>query len=117
MSRYDNLINGQWTAADTYSPNTNPSDLSDVIGEYAQGGCIRCAGRRGRCRCRFPAWSTSGIQARSDALDKIGTEILARKAELGELLAREEGKTRPKPLAKSAAPARSSSSLPANACA
>jgi acyl-CoA reductase-like NAD-dependent aldehyde dehydrogenase len=22
----------------TYSPNTNPSDLSDVIGEYAQGG-------------------------------------------------------------------------------
>jgi aldehyde dehydrogenase (NAD+) len=44
---------------------------------------------------RFPAWSTSGIQARSDALDKIGTEILARKAELGELLAREEGKTLP----------------------
>jgi aldehyde dehydrogenase (NAD+) len=43
----------------------------------------------------FPAWSTSGIQARSDALDKIGTEILARKAELGELLAREEGKTLP----------------------
>jgi aldehyde dehydrogenase (NAD+) len=65
-----------------------------VIGEYAQGGARR-AGRRGRRRCRFPAWSTSGIQARSDALDKIGTEILARKAELGELLAREEGKTLP----------------------
>ncbi|MGH7291210.1 MAG: aldehyde dehydrogenase family protein, partial [Myxococcota bacterium] len=34
------------------------------------------------------------IQARSDALDKIGTEILARKEELGTLLAREEGKTK-----------------------
>lgn len=43
----------------------------------------------------FPAWSVSGIQARSDALDRIGTEILARREELGTLLAREEGKTRP----------------------
>jgi len=42
----------------------------------------------------FPAWSTGGIQARADALDKIGTEILARKEELGTLLSREEGKTR-----------------------
>ncbi len=36
----------------------------------------------------------SGIQARFDALDKIGSEILARKEELGSLLAREEGKTK-----------------------
>ena len=41
-----------------------------------------------------PAWSTGGIQARADALDKIGNEILARKEELGTLLSREEGKTR-----------------------
>ena len=33
------------------------------------------------------------MQARSDALDKIGNEILVRKEELGRLLAREEGKT------------------------
>jgi aldehyde dehydrogenase (NAD+) len=36
----------------------------------------------------------SSIQARADALDKIGTEILARREELGTLLAREEGKTK-----------------------
>lgn len=42
----------------------------------------------------FPAWSVAGIQARSDALDKIAAEILARKEELGTLLAREEGKTK-----------------------
>src|SRR5438132_8486352 len=45
-------------------------------------------------RSAFAAWSVSGIQARADALDKIGNEILARKEELGSLLAREEGKTR-----------------------
>ncbi|MPS92176.1 aldehyde dehydrogenase family protein, partial [Comamonas sp.] len=76
MSRYDNLINGQWTAADSYSPNTNPSDLSDVIGEYAQGGAADVQAAVAAATAAFPAWSTSGIQARSDALDKIGTEIL-----------------------------------------
>ncbi|MDB5892344.1 MAG: aldehyde dehydrogenase, partial [Polaromonas sp.] len=45
-------------------------------------------------RAAFPAWSTSGIQTRADALDKIGSEILARREELGTLLAREEGKTK-----------------------
>lgn len=42
----------------------------------------------------MPAWQGFGIQARADALEKIGLEILGRKDELGALLAREEGKTR-----------------------
>jgi aldehyde dehydrogenase (NAD+) len=95
MSQHDNLINGQWTAADSYSANTNPSDLSDVIGEYAQGNAADVEAAIAAAAAAFPAWSTSGIQARHDALDKIGNEILARKEELGDLLAREEGKTRP----------------------
>lgn len=95
MSRYDNLINGQWTAAIAYSPNINPSDLSDTIGEYAQGGAEDVQAAVAAASAAFPAWALSGIQARHDALDKIGSEILARKEELGELLAREEGKTRP----------------------
>lgn len=95
MSRYDNLINGQWTSSTNYSPNLNPSDLSDVIGEYAQGNLDDVQAAVAAATAAFPAWSTSGIQARSDALDKIGNEILARKEELGDLLAREEGKTRP----------------------
>ena len=95
MSPYDNLINGQWKAADGYSANTNPSDLSDVIGEYAQGNAADVEAAIAAAAAAFPAWSTSGIQARHDALDRIGNEILARKEELGDLLAREEGKTRP----------------------
>ena len=94
MSRYDNLINGQWVEGKSYAPNTNPSDLSDVIGEYAQGDASDVEAAVAAATAAFPAWSVSGIQARSDALDKIGTEILARKEELGDLLAREEGKTR-----------------------
>src|SRR5206468_11350885 len=43
----------------------------------------------------FPAWSTGSIQERSNILDRAGTEILARKDELGRLLSREEGKTLP----------------------
>ena len=94
MSRYDNLINGQWVEGKSYAPNTNPSDLSDVIGDYAQGDASDVEAAVAAAAAAFPAWSVSGIQARSDALDKIGSEILARKEELGDLLAREEGKTR-----------------------
>ena len=50
----------------------------------------------------FPHWSHSTPQRRADALDQIGSEILARKDELGQLLAREEGKTLPEAVAEAA---------------
>jgi aldehyde dehydrogenase (NAD+) len=93
--KHDNLINGQWVAGDAYTPNRNPSNLADVVGEYTQATAAQLDAAVQAARAAFPAWSTSGIQARADALDKIGTEILARREELGTLLAREEGKTRP----------------------
>ncbi len=95
MTTFNNLINGQWTAGKSYSSNINPSDLSDIVGEYAQGDASDVNAAVAAATAAFPAWSVSGIQARHDALDKIGNEILARKEELGDLLAREEGKTRP----------------------
>ena len=95
MSTYHNLINGQWVAGKTVTANINPSDLADVIGEYTQGDAADVNAAVAAAQAAFPAWSTSGIQVRSDALDKIGNEILARKEELGDLLAREEGKTCP----------------------
>jgi len=89
-----NLINGEWLAGTTLAPNLNPSNLADVIGEYAQGDAAQLDLAVRAAEAAFPAWSTGGIQARSDALDKIGSEILARREELGTLLSREEGKTR-----------------------
>ena len=100
--KHDNLINGQWLAGNGYSPNLNPSNLSDVIGEYTQGGASHVDAAVQAARAAFPAWSSGGIQARADALDKIGSEILARKEELGTLLAREEGKTKPEGIGEAA---------------
>jgi len=95
MQQHDNLIGGEWTKGKAYSRNINPSNLGDTIGEYAQGDSDDVDAAVAAATAAFPAWSTGGIQARSDALDRIGSEILARKEELGTLLAREEGKTRP----------------------
>ncbi|KQM71067.1 aldehyde dehydrogenase family protein [Xylophilus sp. Leaf220] len=95
MSEFNNLVNGEWTAGASLSDNRNPSNLADVVGRYAQGDAAQVDAAVQAALAAFPAWSTSGIQARSDALDKIGTEILARREELGTLLSREEGKTKP----------------------
>jgi aldehyde dehydrogenase (NAD+) len=43
-----------------------------------------------------------GVQARADILDQIGNEIIARKEELGTLLSREEGKTKPEGIGEAA---------------
>jgi acyl-CoA reductase-like NAD-dependent aldehyde dehydrogenase len=94
MQQHDNLIGGEWTKGNSYSPNLNPSNLGDTIAEYTQGDAAHVDAAVAAATAAFPAWATGSIQARSDALDRIGTEILARKEELGTLLAREEGKTR-----------------------
>ncbi|WP_137919633.1 aldehyde dehydrogenase family protein [Hydrogenophaga sp. 2FB] len=92
---HHNFIAGEWLAGSDSAPNINPSDVNDVVGEYALGGAAQVDAAVAAARAAFPAWSTAGIQARSDALDRIGSEILARREELGDLLAREEGKTLP----------------------
>jgi alpha-ketoglutaric semialdehyde dehydrogenase len=92
-SLHRNWIGGQWLEGANASPNVNPSDTTDIIGEYTQADEAQARAAIGAARDAFAKWSVSTPQARFDALDFIGTEILARKAELGELLAREEGKT------------------------
>ncbi|HYP84038.1 aldehyde dehydrogenase family protein [Variovorax sp.] len=94
MQQHDNFIGGEWRKGQRYSPNLNPSDLGDIIAEYAQGDAADVEAAVAAATAAFPAWATGSVQARSDALDRIGNEILARKEELGTLLAREEGKTR-----------------------
>ena len=95
MNEHHHFIDGQWVAGSTASPNVNPSNLSDTIGVYAMADVAQLELAVQAAQAAFPAWSTSGVQARSDALDRIGSEILTRRDELGTLLAREEGKTKP----------------------
>jgi len=93
--QHSNYVNGQWLPGATWSKNINPSDLSDVVGEYAQADQTQTEAAIAAARAGAPAWANFNVQARADMLDKIGNEILARKDELGRLLSREEGKTLP----------------------
>ena len=92
---HKNLINGEWVEGARTSRNINPSDTRDLIGEYAQADAAQARDAVAAARAAFGAWQHSTPQQRFDILDAAGTEILARKAELGDLLAREEGKTLP----------------------
>ena len=95
MKTQANYINGEWKQAPNAAPNLNPSNTADVVGEYGRADEAQVKAAIAAARAAAPAWNRSGIQSRADILDKIGTEILARKDELGMLLSREEGKTRP----------------------
>ena len=95
MGVHQNFINGGWAQASEQAPNINPSNTADVVGEFARADEAQVRTAIAAARAALPAWSRGPIQARADMLDKIGNEILARKDELGTLLAREEGKTKP----------------------
>jgi aldehyde dehydrogenase (NAD+) len=91
--QFKNLIAGQWTASDVWTPNINPSNTDDIIGEFASASASQARDAIQAARLAFPAWSHSSPQLRADILDKVGNEILARRTELADLLSREEGKT------------------------
>ena len=90
-----NFIAGQWVAGGGTSRNVNPSDISDIVGEYAQGNEAQALEAIAAAKNAFPAWSHSTPQQRYDVLSRVSAEILSRKDELGRLLSREEGKTLP----------------------
>lgn len=92
---FRNLINGEWVDGPRASRNINPSDTRDVVGEYAQADVAQARLAIEAATRAQPAWGLSTPQQRFDILDAAGAEILARRAELGDLLAREEGKTLP----------------------
>ena len=88
-------IDGRWIDGAASTTTRSPSDRSDVVGDYASAGAEHAAQAVAAAHAAAPGWALSGVQARADALDAIGSELLARKSELGRLLAREEGKTLP----------------------
>jgi alpha-ketoglutaric semialdehyde dehydrogenase len=94
-SRFHNLINGEYVPATAYKANINPSDTRDVIGEFAQADAEQVEQAIAAATKSQFAWGLSTPQKRFDVLDTAGSEVLARRQELGDLLAREEGKTLP----------------------
>jgi aldehyde dehydrogenase (NAD+) len=99
MEIFRNLIDGDWVDCVRVMPNINPSDTRDCIGEFAQADIDQTRVAIHAASDAQGEWNLSTPQKRFDVLDAVGTEILARRAELGDLLAREEGKTLPEAIA------------------
>ena len=90
-----NYIAGEWVEGQGVSRNINPSDTDDLVGLYAQASAAQLDAAVAAAKAAFPAWSRTTPLARHDALMRISSGIAARQDELGDLLAREEGKTLP----------------------
>jgi acyl-CoA reductase-like NAD-dependent aldehyde dehydrogenase len=99
IERFGNYIAGRWVDGPSWSVNRNPSDTSDVIGEYAQADDSQIDEAIEAARAAFPGWSNSGVQERAEILDRVGNALLARREELGRQLAREQGRALPDALA------------------
>ena len=92
---FQNYIGGEWIDGGRAQANINPSDTDDIIGQYAVADRDQATAAIAAAAAAFGQWSRTTPQQRADVLDRVGSEILARQAELGDLLAREEGKTTP----------------------
>jgi alpha-ketoglutaric semialdehyde dehydrogenase len=89
---HKNYINGEWLAGAGVTHNINPSDVTDVVGDYAQADAAQTEAAIAAAKAALPGWRASTPQQRADCLEAIGVELLARKDEIGRLLSREEGK-------------------------
>ncbi len=92
MTIHKNYIDGTWVEGSTTTENINPSDVSDVVGFYTQADKTQTEAAIAAAKAALPAWSMTTPQQRADALEMIGLELIARKEEIGRMLAREEGK-------------------------
>ncbi|MFP2770975.1 aldehyde dehydrogenase family protein, partial [Oceanisphaera sp. KMM 10153] len=93
VSVFRNYIAGEWVEGSSSIANVSPSDLSDVIGHYAQADAAQTKTAIAAAIEGQLEWQKSGLEQRYGVLMAIGDELIARKDELGRILAREEGKT------------------------
>ena len=89
---YPNLIDGRTIDSAERTADINPSNVKDVVGEFARATTAELDQAIASARTAFDKWSRTTPQERFDILDRAATEILARKEELGRLLSREQGK-------------------------
>ena len=102
METLANFIAGEWVANGDGAQNINPSNTRDVVGLYARASAAEAERAIAAAKQAFPAWARSSIQERHDILKRVGDEILARREEIGRLLAREEGKALPEAIGETA---------------
>ena len=62
MTAFRNYIAGEWVAGASVSVNRNPSNIADVIGEYAQADAGEARTAVAAAKAAFPAWAHGAIQ-------------------------------------------------------
>ncbi|WP_333696615.1 aldehyde dehydrogenase family protein, partial [Phaeobacter italicus] len=87
-----NLIAGEWLAGESEIENRNPSDLSDLVGMFAQASADQLEATLDQAQKAQREWAAYGLERKQAVLMNIGNELMARAEELGTLLSREEGK-------------------------
>ncbi|MEP0566413.1 MAG: aldehyde dehydrogenase family protein, partial [Paracoccaceae bacterium] len=87
-----NYIAGQWIGGESEIENRNPSDLSDLVGVFAQASSDQLDLAIEKAHEAQRLWTGYGMERKQAVLQAIGTELIARSEELGTLLSREEGK-------------------------
>ena len=90
---YLNYIAGDWVEGTSEIANINPSDISEVVAHHTLADANQANQAIDAAQAALSGWKNSNPQTRFDILDKIGRIIISRQEELGEILAREEGKT------------------------
>ena len=87
-----NLIAGAWSTGVGAIKNYNPSDLSEVVGLYAQASVQELDTAVEAAQAAQVEWAAYGLERKQAVLNAIGNEMMARAEELGTLLSCEEGK-------------------------
>lgn len=87
-------IGGRFTGASDALESTNPSDTGDIVARFPDGGEADVAQAVAAANEAQGGWAAASPEVRADLLEKVAVALFDRSAEIGELLAREEGKTR-----------------------
>src|SRR5436309_4265237 len=95
MRTYHNFIGGEWVAAKSGRTcrNANPADAREIVAEYPSSGKEDALAAIEAARNAYAPWAGMTPVAHGRILSRASQILESRKAELAELLTREEGKT------------------------
>lgn len=88
------LINGAAVTGAPVLERRNPSDTRDSVARFPDAGSEIVDAAVAAAAAAQSAWAAASPEMRADLLEAVAARLFARAGELGELLAREEGKTR-----------------------